>query len=180
MHNETSGETKVYEYNGFGSITNNGKFTFVYDHNNRLREVPSLSKKMYYDGQDKRSIIVKPGETEISLYSKNGVLISKINTLTDKITNYVYLGEALLAKNEAPCGDLCKTGDVKLALTSPSETQEKNSADLSVALASNEVKSGTLEYEQEIKNNEPAIAEEARMSHSFPLNIHGLAYPIKD
>ncbi|MCU7843178.1 MAG: hypothetical protein KZQ93_04995 [Candidatus Thiodiazotropha sp. (ex Monitilora ramsayi)] len=82
-----------------GNMTSNGTDNFTYNDINQLITVPSKGIQYNYDGNGNRYDI-QSTEHVHSVYSTNGHLLHENNLNTGKITEYFYLGDQLIAKNQ--------------------------------------------------------------------------------
>ncbi|WP_157509069.1 RHS repeat domain-containing protein [Ferrimonas futtsuensis] len=92
-------KAQSFSYDNRGNTTNNGRFSLTYNLGNM---VTSANGNQYtYDGQGKRiKTVSAAGKTTYSLYSQGGKLLHKADpaSATKKSTDYVYLGNKLIAK----------------------------------------------------------------------------------
>ena len=89
-------QARSFQYDQRGNVISNGLRVFSYDPLSRM--ITSGNSLYYYDGNDKIvSTVDSSGET-ISIYSKNGNLISQFFPDGSE-TNYIRLNNLLIAKN---------------------------------------------------------------------------------
>ncbi|WP_335987392.1 Ig-like domain-containing protein [Spongiibacter tropicus] len=89
-------QARSFQYDQRGNVISNGLRVFSYDPLSRM--INSGNSLYYYDGNDKIvSTVDSSGET-ISIYSKNGNLISQFFPDGSE-TNYIRLNNLLIAKN---------------------------------------------------------------------------------
>lgn len=86
------GSNYQFAYDNRGNVTSNGRRAFSYNLANQM--VNSQGKQFNYDAHGKR---VK-ADNEISIYSLSGALIHRVKG--SKFTDYIYLGNKLVAKNQ--------------------------------------------------------------------------------
>ncbi|MCU7829557.1 MAG: hypothetical protein KZQ85_10865 [Candidatus Thiodiazotropha sp. (ex Myrtea sp. 'scaly one' KF741663)] len=92
-----------------GNMVSNGIDSFAYNSINQLVSVASKGIQYDYDGNGNRFDIQSTQHLH-SIYSNNGHLLYENNLSTGKITEYYYLGDQLMAKNQE-CVDSDLDGD---------------------------------------------------------------------
>lgn len=92
-------------YDASGNVTINGAQSYVFDKSNRLENV--VGKESYeYDGHGRRVKATRfvGKNTNHSMYSLEGKLITEEDARSGKNTDYIYLNGSLVAKRSAPFG----------------------------------------------------------------------------
>ncbi|MDP2714944.1 RHS repeat-associated core domain-containing protein [Rheinheimera sp.] len=89
--------SRTFAYDSRGNVTNNGQRAFSFNLANQL--ITSGTNSYQYDGYNRRVKKVSNGKTQYSLYNAAGQLLM---TDGDKgLTEYIYLGNKLIAKESA-------------------------------------------------------------------------------
>jgi len=92
-------------YDATGNVTTNGAQNYMFDKANRLENV--VGKESYeYDGHGRRVKATRfvGKNTNHSMYSLEGKLITEEDARSGKNTDYIYLNGSLVAKRSAPFG----------------------------------------------------------------------------
>ncbi|KZN68241.1 hypothetical protein N473_07395 [Pseudoalteromonas luteoviolacea CPMOR-1] len=92
-----SGKYNNISYDSRGNITNNGKYSLVFNDANQV--VTANGNSYLYDGFNRRVKKVEGDKTEYSIFSQSGrLLFNQTGVLTGNGVNYIYLGSKLIAK----------------------------------------------------------------------------------
>ena len=93
----SGGVTRTYSYDGQGNLTSNGVNSFTFDIANRLVQVAG-GANYRYDGHARRTLAVKAGATEYSVYDLFGDLVSTVPNTGGAPTNYISLQNKVLGQ----------------------------------------------------------------------------------
>lgn len=92
--------SRSYSYDRQGNLSSNGVNTFVFDVANRLAQTAGVANYRY-DGHGRRTIAVKTGTTEYSVYDVAGNLVYTLDTKSCATTDYLNLENKPLAQTSA-------------------------------------------------------------------------------
>jgi RHS repeat-associated protein len=92
--------TRSYNYDGQGNLSSNGVNSFMFDVANRLVQTAGVASYRY-DGHGRRTMTVKPGNTEYSVYDLSGNLVHTLDTAGCVATDYIDLEHKPLAQTSA-------------------------------------------------------------------------------
>lgn len=98
-----AGQTlRDYAYDAYGNVSQDGTSSFVYDDSGQLVSSTSPSIQYEYDGNNRRVATTENGVTTYSVYSISGLLVYEARADDKLKTDYVHLGQQLIARR-----DLC-------------------------------------------------------------------------
>jgi len=93
------GFSRTFSYDRFGNMLSNSLHRFSFDAENNLINVPSLPGTSYlYDAFGRRVLAARNGELEYTVFSRNGVLLSRWQSTRGSFSDSIYLGGHLLAQ----------------------------------------------------------------------------------
>ena len=103
-----SGQNRAFAYDARGNVTNNGKYSFVYDFANRpVSQTGAVSASFAYDGNLKRVKEVRAGKTIYTVYSRVTDGLAYRDEATDGIvTDYVTVGAAAVRLKKTGAGPI--------------------------------------------------------------------------
>lgn len=95
----TGGVQTSYTYDVQGNLASKNQQPYQFDQGNRLRNVPGIASYLY-DAAGRRVQKIEQGTGTLldSQYSKAGQLLFQWNPATQDATDYIYLGDTLVAK----------------------------------------------------------------------------------
>ncbi|MDG9668720.1 hypothetical protein ONV78_13335 [Hahella sp. CR1] len=106
----TTGSLYSFQYDGYGNVTNNGRFTMSYDHSgnltsivtnsNPVANVSNLDIDYEYDGNGLRVLEIHDDKGIYQMHSQSGNVMYEEDLINDIATNYVYFNDKLIAEVE--------------------------------------------------------------------------------
>ena len=94
--------TRWYGHDARGNVTGRPGFTHIYDAANRLTETPGVGR-FEYDGHGRRTVTWRAdGTAKVDFYTVDGKVRYKTDNREGGGTDYVYLGDQLVAEHKGP------------------------------------------------------------------------------
>ncbi len=95
---------RSFAYDGYGNVIDNGQDRFSYDDAGNLLGVVGAESAYYYDANNRRAVEFKQDTARVLAYSQSGKLLFEKNILESKSREYIYLGDALIARRDIESG----------------------------------------------------------------------------
>jgi RHS repeat-associated protein len=94
--------TRWYGHDARGNVTGRPGFTHIFDAANRLTETPGVGR-FEYDGHGRRTVTWRAdGTAKVDFYTVDGKVRYKSDNREGGGTDYVYLGDQLVAEHKGP------------------------------------------------------------------------------
>ena len=98
----SSGDMQL-DYDAYGNVTATGEHNFLLNARNMITSVSSLPGTSYmYDAFGRRILAARNNELQYTVFTSAGRLLHAKNATTGTVTDYIYLGPMLVAKNDQP------------------------------------------------------------------------------